>query len=421
MPVCPAHLRATATMDFTDQHFYWDHPSMFQPVTIRNQPMLAANPLFPNGWLRDSTSALADAKVAGKPFFCTEWGFPYPNQYRVEGPVLIAAYACLQDWDGLTATHYNEQAVRPDEGVLRGSFKIYNDPLVFGLFPAVSLMFHRHDVAAARRLIQVGDSRIDSFACQSWQNLPSRFLPYVSRVETNLFDERYEGRADMVVSSGLSATGDYSGVPHSIVYANNPWRDLRNRQKGDREGLDAHAFFQEFQTKAKAWGMPELVQPEGQLRSDTGQLVFDYQRHLLSIDTPRTQGAVGFLGGNPLELGDVSIDCQTPYCTILVSALDDAPLESSRRVLITAVARAENTDQLWNSNQTKLLSSGKAPILAEPVVATITFRGNRQIVVHSLDATGKVVGDMPTQATAAGSVLVLGPAGKTCYYAVEAK
>lgn len=420
MPVSPAHLRATATMDFTDQHFYWDHPSMFNPVTVRNQALLLEDPLRPGDWRRDSTSALAAVKVAGKPFFCTEWGFPYPNQYRAEGPLLIAAYACLQDWDGLTATHYNEQAVRPEEGALRGSFKIYNDPLTFGLFPAVALLFQRQDVAAARRLVQIGNSRTDSFSCQSWLNLPSRFLPYISRVETKLFDERYDGTADLVISSGLSASGDYSAAPRSIVFANNPWSDLRNRQQGDRPALNGPGFYEQFQTKAQEWGMADLAQTAGSLRSDTGQLALDYQRHFLSIDTPRTQGAVGFLGGTRLELEDVVIDCQTESCAILVSALEDAPVGTSRRCLLTAVARVENTGQLWNSNQTKLLASGTAPILAEPVIAKLTLKGKRQVAIHALDAAGHALAEIPTQLTDAGVVLTLGPAWKTCYYAIEA-
>jgi hypothetical protein len=425
MPMSPAHLRAVATLDFTDQHYYWDHPSMFHPVTIRNRASLLENPLQPSTWQRDAIPTLAAAKVAGKPFFCTEWGFPFPNQYRAEGPLLLAAYACLQDWDGLTATHYNDQAVRLPEGAIRGPFVIYNDPLTFGQFPAAALLFHRRDVAAARRLIQVGYSRTDAFNCQSWNSLPSRFLPYVSRVESYLFADaagnRYGGSADVVVSSGLSGSGDYTGAPRSIVYANTPWCDLRNRTRGTLEALDASAFYARFQAKAAAWGLAELQQEAGRLRSDNGQVGLDYQRHLLRLDTPRTQGAVGFLGGAKVELQDVVIECQTGFAAVTVSALDDASVGASRRCLLTALARAENSGQLWNDSQTKLLDPGQAPILLEPVAVSLTFKGKRGLVVHALDATGKAVGQIPARNTADGTVLTLGPDAKTCFFAVESE
>jgi hypothetical protein len=420
MPLSPAHLRAVATLDFTDQHYYWDHPSMFHPVTVRNRALLLENPLQAASWQRDAIPTLAAAKVAGKPFFCTEWGFPYPNQYRSEGPLMMAAYACLQDWDGITATHYNEQAVRQPEGALRGSFVIYNDPLTFGQFPAAALLFHRHDVEAAKRLIQVGYSRIDAFNCQSWNSLPSRFLPYLSRVESCLFDERYEGRADVVVSSGLSATGNYAAAARSLVSSTNPWCDLRNRVKASQDAPDPRPFYERFQAKAGEWGLAELKQTAGRLRSDHGQVSLDYQQHFLSIDTPRTQGAVGFLGGTKVELQDLIIESQTEFCAVTLSALDNAPISAARKLLITVVARAENSGQRWNSSQTKLLDAGKAPILLEPVSVNLTFKRKQGLAVHALDATGKLGGDVLSRRTAEGTVLTLGPADKTCFFAVEA-
>ena len=416
-PLSPAHLYSLTALDFTDQHYYWDHPSGFNPVTIRNHPLLEANPLDPKGRQRFSTSHLASAKVSGKPFFCTEWGFPYPNDYRVEGPMWIAAYACLQDWDGITATHYNSQAVLKEEGALRGPFQIYNDPLTFGQFPAAALLFHRHDIEAARRLIQVGYSHVDSFYCQNWDGLPFQFLPFISRVEGRFFDDRYDGKADLVVSSGLSATGDYSAAPQSIVFSNNPWSDLYNKTKGSPENLDVQSLNARLQKKGDEGGMTEFKQSAGTLRSDNGQVCLDYQRRLLSINTPRTQGAVGFLGGAKVELQDVIIESETPFCSVMVSSLDNEPISTSKKCLITAIARAENTGQAWNQDRTKLLDRGKAPVLAEPVAANVTLKQKRGVKFYVLDAAGAVGQEIPTRDAEGGLFLTISPAYKTCFYA----
>jgi len=45
--------------------------------------------------------SLSHDAVEGKPLIVTEWNDCFPNEYRLEGPVLMAAYGSLQDWDGL--------------------------------------------------------------------------------------------------------------------------------------------------------------------------------------------------------------------------------------------------------------------------------------------------------------------------------
>ena len=50
-------------------------------------------------------------------------------------------------------------------------------------------------------------------------------LPYISRVRNAYFDEVYEGDADVVISSGHSAFGDYSQAKHAIVFADWPYVD----------------------------------------------------------------------------------------------------------------------------------------------------------------------------------------------------
>ena len=120
-----------------------------------------------------------------------------------------------------------------------------------------------------------------------------------------------------------------------------------------------------------------------------------------------------------MDLQDITIECQTGFCAVLVSALDDQPIGSSRRCLITAVARAENSGQLWNDTQTKLLERGRAPVLVEPVVAALTLKTHGRVAVHALEATGAVRDDLPTRAVAGGVVLTLGPAARTCFFGVE--
>ncbi len=113
---------------------------------------------------------------------------------------------------------------------------------------------------------------------------------------------------------------------------------------------------------------------------------------VFTINAPRTQGAVGFIGGKPVDCDNARIEAQTPFCQVVLTSLDDQPLTRSRRILLTAVARAENTGQVYNPSRTTLLDEGRSPILMEPVEAKVTLKGVRATRVHVLDHRGRRTG-----------------------------
>lgn len=113
---------------------------------------------------------------------------------------------------------------------------------------------------------------------------------------------------------------------------------------------------------------------------------------MFTINAPRTQGAIGFIGDRPIECQNVRIEAQTPFCQVVLTSLDDQPLSQSKRLLLTAVARAENSGQVYNPSRTSLLDEGKSPILMEPVKATVTLKGIRATRVHVLDHHGRRTG-----------------------------
>ncbi|MBV1859042.1 MAG: hypothetical protein KUG77_11580, partial [Nannocystaceae bacterium] len=76
-------------------------------------------------------------------------------------------------------------------------------------------------------------------------------------------------------------------------------------------------------------------------RSDTGELDRDWAEGILRIDSPRVQAASGWIGGKTITLGDLRVRVDTPTASVAAISLDDAPLSESRRILVTAVGRAE--------------------------------------------------------------------------------
>ncbi|MFQ6131637.1 MAG: hypothetical protein ACE5R4_06345 [Armatimonadota bacterium] len=144
---------------------------------------------------------------------------------------------------------------------------------------------------------------------------------------------------------------------------------------------------------ASHWKLPGAGAPEEAgdvFRSDTGQLVLDRGKGLFTIDAPAMRGAVGFLGDvGAVELGELRVVCRTPFASVTVIALDGKRLESSKRLLITAVARSENTGQAYYRNHTRVPELGRLPVLAEPVDCDLTLPGRGKWKAYALGPTGK--------------------------------
>lgn len=93
--------------------------------------------------------------------------------------------------------------------------------------------------------------------------------------------------------------------------------------------------------------LTELISLESQtLTSVTGELALDWDTGILTVNTPRAQGATGFLSQERrIELDDVRITMGNDFGTVLVIALDDRPLTQASQVLLQAATFARLTNQ----------------------------------------------------------------------------
>jgi len=96
------HVAALAQLDAVDGHVYWQHPHYLNDprskrrsgFSIPNTPMVDDPP-------HSSVVQLSRTAVVGKPFTITEANHPFPAEFACEGVPVLAAYAALQDWDGI--------------------------------------------------------------------------------------------------------------------------------------------------------------------------------------------------------------------------------------------------------------------------------------------------------------------------------
>jgi hypothetical protein len=124
------------------------------------------------------------------------------------------------------------------------------------------------------------------------------------------------------------------------------------------------------------------------IKSVTGELLWDYDKGIMKIDTPKTQGVTGFLNKQTsIDLGDITIESGNEYATVMVISLDDEPLASSKRILIQAVTE----DKFYGAkteNDT-IQNLGSYPLNVKNINVKVTFKGKTQIQrVITLDENG---------------------------------
>lgn len=464
---CPASNSADAMNDFMSRNNYWCHPNMHAKPFFRFQNSAALNSALPR--VSNPVTEVASSTMAAKPMIVPEFNYPWPNEFRAEGLLMMTAYGCLQGWDGLLFFAYS-----PNEDLL-SCFGNQSDPVRWGEFPAAALMFHRNDVAMARNTIHIGYSENDLFTARPShardKSSPFRYLSYLSKVRNSHFEEAYSGDADVVISSGYSPVGSYEQARRAILFAKGPWQDWAQRQQNraliagpwsgvfsatassklplafsrflgedktwevapdtladvarlpagsmpiglTADGARSLGFINDrvcvvpdastlddadpvwdyrlFATAARQWKLPGYDRTDfvdHHYVSDTGELILDRTPGVLRIETPKTKGAVGFLGeAGRIDLGGLTVECQTPFAAVVVSSLDGRPLDASRRMLITAVARAENSGQAFCDGKRSVPARGKKPVLGEPVQAALTIAVSASAKVYRLDPTGK--------------------------------
>jgi hypothetical protein len=80
------------------------------------------------------------------------------------------------------------------------------------------------------------------------------------------------------------------------------------------------------------------------VQSITGEVRLDYGIGVCTINAPKAQGASGFLKKvGDVKLGDVTIRSGNDYATVYVVALDDQPIQASKKLLVQVGTQARLT------------------------------------------------------------------------------
>ncbi|HEX5787434.1 MAG TPA: hypothetical protein VFY03_04605 [Woeseiaceae bacterium] len=334
-------MRANAELDFVDAHVYWQHPAIWGR---RNLPMV-------NDPLDSTIVKLSRSPFSDHAFTVSEVNHPNPSEYSAEMIPILAAYAGLQDWDGIYFYTFEPKTGDGWQDYVADEFDITLDPVKMTQMKAGSLLFARGDVEPARDTVVRDYSRA---AVNESMRLPEAERPFFT-----------------------------PGFPRATPLVH-----------GTRIGTLDGEITREF---APVPGPP--------YRSDTGELAWyvepdtaTNERHgLVTIDTPRTQALVGFVSANADKTTThLAAELDNEFAAITLSSLDDSPIQRAPRLLLTAAARWQNTGSEWNERHTLWEFWGKGPTLIEPVTGWLMLReldGAVAVRITPLDGASQPIGE----------------------------
>lgn len=369
-----------AALDVVDTHAYWQHPQFpgtaWDPNnwTIENVSMVNA--------LDNTLTGLAVQRVKGKPHMVTEYQHASPNQYGAEAPLLLAAYAGLQDWDGLWFFDYGAGSADWNRGYVSDFFGQDTHPAKMANLLLAAALFRRGDVSAAKSEFSLRlrpDDEIASIAERgtAWSIVDGGTLGYPARLTL-------QKRFNLAV--GANATGQTT-LPAAPTAA--------------------------------------------KLGADTQQLTWDTSvagKGYVTIDTPKTKAVVGFVKARAFAFGQGVVfkpgktgnDWCTAGLTLFTGSGFLAPA-GSRGVLVVT-GNTANTGWKWTDATKSSLGTnwGGAPTLVEVVPLTVTLPAAASgVSVWALDAKGARKTAVAVKALTDGRCqFAAGSSGATLWYEI---
>lgn len=371
-----------AACDFVDSHGYYQHPHFpgkpWDPKdwTVANTPMVNRG--------GETVVELAGRRVRGKPYVISEYCHPAPSTYCAEQIPTVAAFGALQDWDGIVFHSWRELIfdwkrreignLAPDR--IDSFFNIARHPVKLVTIPFGTLAFRRGDVAAARQETVLGFA---PGAEEGWLMDPARHAQSWRPFE-------------VAERSGMT------------------WRD---------------AFTHRFSLALGTLQPPPFQAAERrEIRSDTGELAYDFRQEsaaVITVNAPKAKAVIGFGAGKSYRLGDLLLEPgptrQQGFSVITASVIRGEGFRSpGASILVTATGYVENHGMGWNENHTSVGDHwGEGPVMCEGIPFAMVLPSGK-VQAWALDCQGRRATPVPATAAPGGTRLVLGPEFKTLWY-----
>lgn len=287
-------------------------------------------------------------QIKGRAYCVSEWNVNEPNDYAPESAPLMAVTAAFQGWDAMfqfCLSSADWPTTLTDACVI--------SPSCYLQYPLAALLFRRGDVKEGDVIYERKLSPKQLFA-------------------PKLLDKALS-------KNQWSFTYGASEVPPEILAA----------------GRAVISYVPET-TESKIGDLSKLWDKQNKtVRSNTGQLTWDYGNLRMKVNTAASQGAFGALKGEKIKCSDIAIETPNEFCSIFVSSREGAPIAEAKTLIVFAVGRSLNSGAVHKSDRAQFKDAGKGPVFMEPVMGSIEIKNSNRMKAYSLNPNGRRIREIP--------------------------
>jgi hypothetical protein len=354
-------------MDFIDAHAYWQHPR------FPGRPWDSGNWLIDQKPMTDYPAEatlfrLAAERLHGKPFTVSEYNHPAPLDSQAECVPMIASFAAAQDWDGIwlyTYSHSSDDWYREN---LNSYFDIDTNPAKWGFMRAGAAIFR-----------DAGP-------------------PYAGTDQKNEFTSVSLTKSSDIVTELAKLHLKYDRNMFALLaeQAKITWQDLLKKQVvvsiasyGGQGGVD--------ETSKLDWSV------------ENGKGLYSARSQGAWVSTGHTERFE--------KAANVQLSLNKPeFAAVTVTPLDKKPINQSRKILVTACGRCENTDMKFSEDRRTVGRNwGGPPVQIEAVEGTLSLNG-RWTCCQALGPDGMPKPGMVVFQEGGQSFITLSPQCETIWY-----
>jgi hypothetical protein len=370
----PANVLHSKDLDYIDDHSYWDHPRWTGQAWDNQNWVINNTPLVKDFNLTALTNIFAGLRMANKPHTISEYNHGMPNRYRSEMPITFTAYSSLHGCDAVMFYDYNNWQNDWESDFVSNYFALGRDHSIMSQFPACAFAFRNNWVAEDSDPINIAYNR------EHFRKAPK-------------YTEKSQWDMGIPYDTRLA-------LQHSI-------------QITDFDAPQTTNFSQ----------LPTLQDP--QVTTATGETTLDTEGGFIQTATPKYVALAGFLDNKyNANVGDLRLVSADQFGSISWVATDSKTLYSSRRSLLTINTRQQNTNMVWQNDNTSIGNQwGTAPTEQAPMKTQIQLHiAANYLELVRLNAQGQPVSQttvMPTSSQVF-TIDINQQTDKTLWYGIRA-
>ena len=363
--------------DWVDMHAYWQHPS-FPNARWSSEDWRIQNTSMAANAGESTLIRLAQHKIKDMPFTVSEYDHPAPNEFTAEMWPMFSSFAAFQDWDGIYHFNYGGNY---DKDFFNNFFSSSGHPLKQIYMPVAAAMFRQQAVKKGENTATL-------------QIPASELVPLMAAFGQSV--RLHGSNMDKVFAESGADEMQPLVQPVSVEWSGNTL-ELNNKMPVDEKILST---------------------AQGQLK----WFVDEKEEAYFSINSEGAKAAIGYIGGESIDLGNVNITMnrsETNWGSICLVALDGKTFAESNKMLLVAAARVQNQNMQWNEERTTVGTNwGHGPTLAEGISATIRIEGLTDMNVEALDPTGATTRKVKVSEKGNTTTLKINPNHKTLWYVI---